>query len=744
MYKELLLELGCEEIPASWLPALSDQLDRVFTARLGEARVSLGSRVEPYSTPRRLVLRIGKLADRQTDLAETTTGPAVTSAYDAGGAPTPAALGFARKHGVRVTDLTRVATPKGEYLTVEKHQLGEPTAVVLPGVLAATLRDLSFPKQMYWDAWLDDGRGDLPFGRPIRWILYLYGGRVVPFEIRRSELADALGVEPVRSGAITHGHRFLAPRGRPGRSLRVRSFDDYRRKLNEHYVVLERHERADLIARALDAQASQMGGRLWTHRETPSLLQEVPDLVEYPAVIAGTFPAEFLDLPDEVLTTTMIHHQHFFPIANEAGRLMPAFLAVVNTEPSGSDIIARNAERVLTARLRDARFFWNADKQITLASRIDRLETIAFHKVLGSYGAKAERLARLARWIATDALGRPDLADAAERAARLAKTDLTTEMVGELPELQGIMGGLYARDEGEQETIWKAIYHQYLPIGAETDAVPGIERLGPAAGTWAAVALADRMDTVVGLFSVGEEPTGSRDPLGLRRQALGIVRILVDLPALTGIDRQVPLASLIHQAGSGCAEFGSEVAERVRVFVRERLMQVMTSRGLPVGVVRAVTFDPRRDGTGKIDISPLRAVQVAQALQDSRASMEFEALTVLFKRVKNIAKQLEEAARPDRAVLGEPAEVALLDAVDRQRPAIARAVAAGDYVQAFAEIGALRPAVDRFFTEVFVMVDEPRVRTARLALMAELRDLVLELADISEVAPQTDAGIPLT
>ena len=741
MYKELLLELGCEEIPASWLPALSDQLERVFTARLGEARVSLGSRAEPYSTPRRLVLRVGKLADRQRDLAETTTGPAVSSAYDAGGAPTPAALGFARKHDISVTDLTRVTTSKGEYLAVEKHQRGEPTAAVLPRVLAATLRDLSFPKQMRWDAWLDDGRGDLPFGRPIRWILYLYGGRVVPFEIRRSELADAQGVEPVRSGAVTHGHRFLAPRGRPGRSLRVRSFDDYQRKLKEHYVVLERHERADLIARALDAQASQMGGRLWTHRETPSLLvQEVPDLVEYPAVVAGRFPAEFLDLPDEVLTTTMIHHQHFFPIANEAGRLMPAFLAVVNTEPSGSDMIPRNAERVLTARLRDARFFWNADRHVTLASRIDRLETIAFHKVLGSYAAKAERLARLARWIAADALGRPDLADAAEKAARLAKTDLATEMVGELPELQGIMGGLYAREEGEPETIWKAIYYQYLPIGAEAEAVPRIEQLGQAAGTWAAVALADRMDTVVGLFSVGEEPTGSRDPLGLRRQALGVIRILADLPALTGIDRQVPLASLIRHAGLGCAEFGSEVAERVRVFVRERLIQVMMSRGLPVGVVRAVTFDPRRDRTAKTDISPLRAVQVAQALQESRASMEFEALAVLFKRVKNIAKELEEAARPDRAVLGEPAEVALLDAVDRQRPAVARAVAAGDYVQAFAEIGALRPAVDRFFTEVFVMVDDPRVRIARLALMAELRDLVLELADISEVAPQTDAG----
>ena len=723
-------------MPASWLLPLTDQLEHVFRTCLDEARLDIGSPLEAYSTPRRLVLRIAKLADRQADLAETVTGPAVSAAFDAGGKPTPAALGFARKHAVDVTALSRLTTPKGEYLALEKRHRGQPTAHVLGGVLGATLRSLSFPKHMRWDAWIDDGRGELTFGRPIRWILYLYGGRVVPFEIRRSAVADAPSVRPVRSSAVTRGHRFLSSKGRPGRPMRVKSFDHYRQTLVEHYVVLDRGKRADLIARGLEARARKLGGRLWARRKTPVFLQEVPDLVEYPQVIAGAFPVEFLDLPEEVLTTTMIHHQHFFPIASDAGRLLPAFLAVTNTEPSGSDIITRNAERVLTARLRDARFFWNADRRVTLASRINRLDTIVFHKALGSYRAKADRLAELARWIAVDALGRPAIADVAAQAARLAKTDLATDMVGELPELQGIMGGIYAREEREPEAVWKAIYYHYLPTGSEVDALPWAKELGPASATWAAVALADRLDTVVGLFAAGEEPTGSRDPFGLRRLALGVVRILSDLPALTAIDRQIPLAGLVDRAGSLYEGFNPEVRERTRTFLYERLAQLMTARGMPIGVVRAVTVDPRHDGTAGLDVSPLRAVRIAEALLASRGSSEFEALAVLFKRVKNIARELAGPAEVDRTVLREPAEIALLDAVDRQGPAVTRAIAAGDYTRAFAEIATLRPVVDQFFTEVFVMVDDARTRIARLALMAHLRDLVLELADISEVAPQ--------
>ena len=286
------------------------------------------------------------------------------------------------------------------------------------------------------------------------------------------------------------------------------------------------------------------------------LLQEVPDLVEYPSVVAGHIPVEFLKLPEEVLTTTMIHHQHYFPVVDEEGRLKPAFLAVTNMQAERPEIIARNSERVLTARLRDARFFWDEDRKVTLESRIERLSTILYHKKLGSYREKADRIAALAAWIAEEALGRPDTAARAEQAARLCKADLATDMVRELTELQGTMGGIYAREEGLPEDVWKAIYYHYLPVGVEADAPPSRQQLGSAAVTWAAVSLADKLDSVVGMFWAGERPTGSRDPLGLRRQAQGAVKILVDLPDLAGLENRLPLGRLLAQAALPFGGYG--------------------------------------------------------------------------------------------------------------------------------------------------------------------------------------------
>jgi glycyl-tRNA synthetase beta chain len=741
MDRELLIELGTEELPASWLPPLTRQLADVTDTHVRAQRLNADAPAEAYATPRRLAVRVARLAERQTELEELLTGPPASAASGPDGQPTPAAIGFAKKHGVDVADLERVETPKGTYLAYRKRQRGRAAVDALPDVLTGILRSLAFPKHMHWDAWLEDGKGDFTFGRPIRWILFLYGGRVVPFDIRRTELAAGPLVQDVRSGAVTYGHRFLTTSGRAGRAVKVKTFDDYRARLLEHFVILSRDERRERIVRELDLHARRLGGRV--HRVAAAhsgLLDEVPDLVEYPSVVAGTFTPDFLDLPEEVLTTTMIHHQHYFPVTDETGKLKPAFLAVTNIAAERPELIARNSERVLTARLRDARFFWDADRKIPLEARIARLDTILFHKALGTYRAKAERVERLARVLAGDVLGQPAAADDAARAGRLAKADLGTDMVRELTELQGTMGGIYAREEGQPEPVWKAIYHHYLPVAVESDAAPTKESLGAAAVTWAAVALADKLDTLVGLFAAGERPTGSRDPYGLRRQAHGIFRILVDLPALTGLTVRPAVGSLVDAAAAGYAHgpaLDGPSRAALESFLQERLAYVLEARGYDARNVRAVLA-----ARPVADVSPLVARRMLEALPEFTGTPEFTQLATAFKRVKNIARELgdeeyvaAEAAEPLAGRLVEPAEVALLAELDRRRPVIEQALAGGEqFRRAFAEAAGFGPAVDRFFTDVFVMVEDPALRQARLGLLAELRDTVRAIADLSSLA----------
>ncbi|HYT76949.1 MAG TPA: glycine--tRNA ligase subunit beta, partial [Vicinamibacterales bacterium] len=461
MDRELLLEIGVEEMPAGWLPGLTKQLAQKLETRLKEMRLAPDVAIEAFSTPRRLAACVGRMPERQEDFDETLTGPPVSAAFTASGDPTPAALGFAKKQGVPFEALVRVETAKGTYLAARKHHRGKSTVDALPELLGSLLRDLTFPKQMHWDAMLEDGKGELVFGRPIRWLLYLYGGRVVPFAIGRMASAAGPQVQEVATGAVTYGHRFLATSGRAGRSIKVRTFDEYRGRLPEHFVVLDHTERRGRIARELESKARKLGGRV-SLREHADLIDEVADLVEYPGVVAGFFPRDFLELPHEVLTTTLVHHQHYFPVLAETGEIKEAFLAVVNTQPSDERVIARNAERVVVARLRDAKFFWETDRKIRLEDRLDRLHTIVFHKKLGSYRDKAERIEKLARHIAADVFGAAEQADAAGMAARLAKADLASDMVFEFPELQGQMGGIYAREEGLPARVWKAIYHHYL------------------------------------------------------------------------------------------------------------------------------------------------------------------------------------------------------------------------------------------------------------------------------------------
>ncbi|HTM03398.1 MAG TPA: glycine--tRNA ligase subunit beta [Vicinamibacterales bacterium] len=726
MDRELLIEIGCEEIPASWLPGLTRQVGEQLDARLKEFRLTADARTETYSTPRRLTARVAKLSERQEDFEELVTGPPVTAAFK-DGLPTPAATGFARRYNVEVDALQRHETPKGTYLAYRVHQRGKATVDVLADVMTALLRSLTFPKQMRWDAYLEDGKGDLVFARPIRWLILLYGSRVVPFVIRRTEIAQSANVQDIRSGSNTYGHRFLTTSGRAGRAIKVRTFDDYESRLKENFVILYRSERESKIKRELEMHARKLGGRVSSLVAAhSSLLQEVPDLVEYPSVVAGHFPVEFLHLPEEVLTTTMIHHQHYFPVVDDDGKLKPAFLAVTNMQPEKPEIISRNSERVLTARLRDARFFYDDDRKASLESRLDRLSTILFHKKLGSYQEKASRVSALAAWIAADAFQRPDQRTYAEQAGRLCKADLVTDMVRELTELQGTMGGIYAREEGLPEEVWKAIYFHYLPVGVEADAPPNGAQLGKAAMTWAAVSLADKLDSVVGMFTAGERPTGSRDPLGLRRQAQGVVKILADLPHLTGIDARLALGPLLARAAEPFGGYG-ESAAPLFAFMSDRLAYLLEQRGFDVRSVRAVMH------AGLEHQSPLEARRKLEALSHLSGSPALLGVATLLKRVKNITRGIAAPAVIDRARLTEPAEQALVAELEARSPVIRGAADKGDYREAFTAIAAMQPPVAKFFDDVLVMAEDTAVRDARLGLVATLRDLILGIADISEI-----------
>ena len=456
----------------------------------------------------------------------------------------------------------------------------------------------------------------------------------------------------------------------------------------------------------------------------------------------GTFPSEFLALPDEVLTTTMIHHQHYFPIVNRQGRLKPNFLAVTNTPRDNVARIARNAGRVLVARLRDARFFLNADRQVRLVDRLERLDTLLFHKALGSYRAKADRVSELAERIARETLESSSAAPHAGLAGRFCKADLATDMVGEFPELQGVMGGVYAREQGEPEEVWKAIYYHYLPVGIEADAPPSKRQLGKAAVSWAAVALADKLDTLVGLFQAGERPTGSRDPFGMRRQAQGLIRILVDLPELTGLQKRVSLGELLKLASHAHGRPGGhEAAERETQFIRERARYVLEERGFDIRNVRSVTHQISLD-----ELRPLDARRKLEVLPEFTESADFLRLATVFKRVRNIAKELpedqfllEEAkAEPVEQFLTEPSERALLREIKKRQSVINSSVATGEnYRLAFSEASKFGPAVDRFFTEVFVMAKNERLRSARLCLLKRLERLILKLGDVSEIVHES-------
>lgn len=750
---ELLFEIGCEEIPAGWLRDLTEQLGTRFREAAAREHVEVLA-LETHSTPRRLVLR-ADLPTHQADREEQVWGPALSAARDAAGQWTRAAEGFARKAGVALEALGQApkdpAKPAELHLQFVKRTPGQATRDVLPALFAATLRALAFPKRMSWDAWLDDGKGAFPFGRPIRWLLALFDGQVVPFAIHAA-VRGAQGPVLVQSSDVTYGHRFL-PRGAAGGPLPVTSFAELVERLRAHAVLLREHERAAAIEQQLDA----LGVRTASH-EDHGLRDEWTQLVEFPTVLVGQVPEEFQTLPVEVLETVLVHHQKYIPLLSPEGRVA-RFAALTNIDAQAGAEIVRGMERVCVARFRDAAFFYAEDRKRPLAARVDDLAGVTFHQRLGSYRDKAERLTRLIRAAGEAGWLSATQAAAAGTAARLCKADLTTHMVREFTELQGVMGGVYLEGEGAQPAVARAVRWHYHPIAVRAHEAPSRAAIGDPA-VFGAVALADKLDTLAGYFLIGLEPKGSSDPFGLRRAAQGAVRVLLDFTgdgtrpslrqavrlAVDGYPEALLVAALASAARARSAKGDKPAPETVDVaaararatqalgaFLAARLEYVLDARGpCARDEIAAALAAPLADAVD----DPWDAEQRARALHEVRqqAREDFDALAAAFKRVNNILADQVAAAPIDPARFEQPCEAELHAALAGAR----QTQDGGDYGTRLRALATLRTPIDRFFAReqdggVMVMAEDPAVRANRLALLSQARDLFHRIADISKL-----------
>ncbi|MGI8990474.1 MAG: glycine--tRNA ligase subunit beta [Bryobacteraceae bacterium] len=638
-----LLEIGVEEIPDWMIPGALASLRELFGA------LKLSDRLEVDGTPRRLALRAWDVPVREPDGEERVNGPAKS-------APPGAVAGFARKLGVAPEQLELAAGPKGEFYTFLKKIAGRETRQILADSLPGLILKIPFPRNMYWT-----GKSGPRFIRPIRWIVALLGAEIVPFELAG-----------VRSGNESGGHRRL------GRHRIAVTFDSYAQVLRDNFVLLSAEERRDKIVR-------EIGG---IHPD-PALLETLVYLTEYPTAITGNFDPDFLTLPKEVLSTVMRHHQKYFSVETANGELAPQFVAVMNTDADRGGLVQRGNERVLRARFSDARFFWDTDQRKTLADRVPDLAHVTFQAKLGTYLEKTERVAELVRELGGDY--------AAIRAAQLSKCDLTTELVKEFPELQGIVGGLYARAQGEPEEVALAIYDQYKPVGME-DSIPRT-----AAGR--IVALADKLDTLLGCFRVGLIPSGSKDPFALRRAAQGVVRIIVE-----GRIR-------VSLGGAGDAAYREFLLDRARHYFKD-------ARGFRYDEVNAVLASGWDDLIG--------VEERLLAIQSVRNTENFEPLAASFKRIQNILKQAQfvgDGAPLDPALLEPGAEADLYSAFQQVRAEAATL----EYRAALETIATLRPKVDLFFDKVLVNAPDPKIRQNRLAFLHAMLAEFSTIANFSEI-----------
>lgn len=710
--RELLIEIGCEEIPADWVGGLAEGFATAVSEGLDRERLTAET-IGSHGTARRLVVHGAGIPESQPDQVREVLGPPWRVARDEGGGWSRAAAGFARRQGIGEGDfesrLQPVETPRGRYLGIRQVVPGQPAIRILPRILENALRTVPLPKAMNWDASI----GDKPFAfaRPIRWIVALFGDEVVPFRI------EVTGGTPVAAGNRSCGHRArTAVEGEsPGASFPVNSLASLVEGLRSRYVVLDGEERKGRLLKALGRCETEAG----ESAEFGAAVDVHKDLVEYPGAVLGRFPDEFLSLPKEIRDTVLIHHQKFFPFPAS-----PSFIAVINLPDDPEGHVRRGAERVVVARLRDARFFWDEDRKVPLAETRPRLAGVVFHQQLGSFREKADRMEALAAWIA-DSTGAD--AAAAARAAGLAKCDLTGNLVGEFASLQGLVGGLLLREEGAPETVWQAVYDHYRPAGLDGDL--------PRSPEGAMVALADRADTLAGLFLAGEEPSGSGDPFALRRAALSLIRVLRDAPAAYPGHRSgwPSPEALLDRALDGYGpddQTRAAVTRTIAAFVDDRLPHAFVGPTTPRGVVNAVLAI--RNAAHPVDDTWQRIVDLAKAV----GSGDYATLAAASRRVRRIlAPEIGEGkgAGLDPGLLTEPAEKELYAALERVEAEVLRCFRETRYFPAFQALAALSPAIATFFDDVLVMAEDPAVRANRLALLARLDALFSEVGDLSQI-----------
>jgi len=697
---ELLFEIGCEEIPAGMLPRAEEELKANIEKLLATEDMMAGVSVETFGGPRRLTAWVRGLQAKQADVEVEVTGPPKSVAYDSVGAPTRAAVSFSEKQGVSLDKIYFVQTPKGEYLAVKIFKKGRTAEQALHEILPRAVHDLSWPKTMTWTG-LEGAR----FIRPIRWMVATLNGR--PFKVSYAG---------VTAGNLTNGHRFL---GKPG--IRVSTFADYEKKLRANGVIVRPAERRLKIEKELEAVAKRGGYRV--HADE-ALLKLVTYLNEYPKVLEGNFDPAFLELPDEILVTVMRGHQKYFAVEKRGGELAPHFLAVINLAKDVKGLVRAGHERVLRARFADAQFFWNADQKCRLADYLPRLERVTYESRLGSYRDKVERFRAIARWLTVQWFNQGILqahVAEADRASELAKCDLATDMVREFPELQGIVGGLYARVQSEPEDVADAVYDQYRPAGMDDDIPRNL--------TGCAVALADKLDSVVGCFAVGLVPTGSSDPYALRRAALGIVKIILDKKLPVSLTLAISEAAKTLHALAPKRTVKPEHQAQVLEFLLDRARFVFREKeGFGYDEVKAVLE------AGNDDL--VDAQKRLVALKAIRKSKNFEPLAVSFKRIRKI---LEKADGGDlhhpiaEGLLEAGAERELYDAVTAASAKMATERASRNYLHALEAVAGLRKSVDRFFQEVMVMAEDQAVRRNRLALLHKLKQEVSAIAYLEEI-----------
>ncbi len=689
--RDLLIEIGTEELPPKALKRLSEAFGAGIRDGLKGAELAHGE-LSVYASPRRLAVRVDELVEVQADKIIERRGPALTAAFGEDGCPTKAAEGFARSCGLdSVDELDRIETDKGAWLMYRAEQPGRPAAALIPDIVRGALDRLPIPKRMRW------GALDAEFVRPVHWVVLLFGDETIEAEI----LA-------VNSGRETRGHRFHHPQ-----ALYIAEPAAYAPLLEtEGFVVADFAVRREAVRAQVLEAGRKLGGEAVIDE---ALLDEVTAMVEWPLAIAGDFEERFLDVPAEALISTMKANQKYFHLIDANGKLMPHFITVANINSRNPQRVREGNERVIRPRLSDAEFFWTQDRKRRLDSRIEALKDILFQKQLGTLYDKVERVAGLAGDIADDLQANRAWA---ERAAWLAKCDLMTEMVYEFPELQGIMGRYYALHDGEPEEVALALDEQYLPRFAGDEL--------PATPTGQALAIADKLDTIVGMFGIGQPPTGSKDPFALRRAALGLLRIV--------IERQLPLdlPALIARAVKGLGErlTASDVATQVFDFMMDRLRAYYHDSGVGADVFDAVH--------AQRPTQPLDFDRRVRAVNHFRRLPQADSLTAANKRIANILRQaaekgIEVPAEVDASRLSEPAEQALADRLNALEREVVPLFDARDYEPALARLAGLREAVDRFFDDVMVMVDDQALRANRLALLARLRNLFLRVADLSRL-----------